>query len=267
MGRTPQALRLDVPLGFLERQETINDEQFDVLIETNRLNHCGTLADVLAFGPAPGLAGTPPSPVPVADEPPTREAPAAPMEPPPRPTPSPRPPVEARELGKGSPKHRYLQSLVKEIAEGQGFKATIEAPLPNASGQVDVLLERDSVTVAVEVSVSTNLAHEQGNVRKCLDAGYQHVALVIAKLRAASERFRASILDPFSAEERARVSVLYPEDVPDFVAAVAPAPEPAESVVKGYRVRLSRTAVPPEEARERRDRLAKLVARSLRREE
>ncbi len=54
------------------------------------------------------------------------------------------PPIP-REEGKGGQKHRYLQSLVKELAESQGMKATIEAALPDGSGLADVLLERDGI--------------------------------------------------------------------------------------------------------------------------
>lgn len=275
-GRTPDALRLDVALGFLERQPTLTEEAFDKLLERNRTRYCGTLADVLSFEPPQKVASAAPSPDP-ADQPPRHRAQVEmPIEPgdPPRTEPAvvplaarPPAPVEARELGKGGPKHRYLQSLVKELAEQQGFRATIEAPLPDGTGQVDVLLEREGVTVAVEVSVTTPVAQEQDNVRKCLAAGYARVAVVLAKSRTTAGRYRATILESLSADERERVSLLAPEDVPDFIAALSPAPAPTESMVKGYRVRVSHTAVSPDEAKERRDRLAKLVARSLQREE
>ena len=271
-GRTPEALQLDVALGYLERQETLAEEQYDRLLERNRGRYCGTVADVLSFEPPLKAALGQPSPTPVNDPPSPSALPEAAQARPSdeqmvRPVPRPRPRVEERELGKGGPKHRYLQSLVKELAEAQGFRATVEAPLARGVGQVDVLLEREGVAVAIEVSVSTPVALEQENVRKCLSAGYDRVAVVLAKSRATAGRYRATLLEALSAEERDRISLLAPEDVPDFIASLAPAPAPTESVVKGYRVKLSHTAVSPDEARERRDRLTKLVARSLSREE
>ncbi|MEI9899157.1 MAG: hypothetical protein WDN31_02430 [Hyphomicrobium sp.] len=273
-GRTPEALRLDVPLGFLERQATLGEEEYDRLVERNRARYCGTRADVLSFAPppkalrAPEAIALPVPELPAPNLPPVEEPSAAPLtSAPPSPPAPPRPAAEARELGKGGPKHRYLQSLVKGLAEQQGFRATVEAPLAEGTGQVDVLLEREGVAVAVEISVTTPVAQEQQNVRKCLDAGYGRVAVVLAKSRATDGRYRAAILETLTDEERGRVSLLAPEDVPDFIAALAPPPAPAEMVVKGYRVKVSHTSVPPEEAKERRDRLAKLVARSLRREE
>ncbi len=264
--RTPAALRMDVPLGFLERQPTLTEEARDRLIERNRAHYCGTLADVLAFRlPDKSSAAVRPSRE-RREEPSPASTPAPPAAPPikgsERPSArSPRLPIEARELGKGGPRHRYLQSLVKELAEQQGFRATVEAPI--ACGQVDVLLERDGLRVAVEVSVTTPVEQERANLRKCLDAGFGRVAVVLAKSRTTSGRYRAALLETLSAEERERVSLLAPEDLPDFIAALAPAPPPEEKLIKGYRVRVSHAEVTPEEAKTRRDQLARLVARSL----
>ena len=187
-----------------------------------RVSRPGRLADARPFDlpvtPAAAedspVADRPSEPAP-AQAPPSEGEGAGPADPAaPRATSPIRAPMEQRELGKGGKKHRYLQSLVKELAEGQGFRATIEAPLPAGTGQVDVLLEREGVTVAVEVSVTTPVAHEQENVRKCLNAGYARVAVVLAKSRATSGRYRAAILEALTAEEQERVSFLSPEDVP-----------------------------------------------------
>ena len=285
--RTEHALRLTVPLGFLERQPVQDEDDYDYLIDRNRERYCGTLADVLTLKAPERVAKEPrpyPRPQDAEHDPDPAEAPQAPPsapepEPevvaaptPPAPPPSSpsrpqRPAVETRELGKGGPKHRYLQSLVKELAEQHGFRATVEAPLHGGVGQVDVLVEQGTVKVAFEVSVTTPVEQERENVRKCLDAGYARVALVLAKSRATQGRYRTAIIEGLSAGERERVSFLSPEEVPDYIAALAPAPAPTESMVKGYRVKVSHTTVSPEDAKARRDTLAKLVARSLKRQD
>jgi len=267
--RTPEALRLSVPLGFLERQPTLTEEEYDLLIEVNRTRYCGTLAEVptLDFSsefeeeppPLKGRRAAPPdTPRRVSEEQVSQARSAAP-----EPVLRTRRPVEQRELGKGGAKHRYLQSLVKELAEQQGFRATIEAPLAGRAGQVDVLLERNGETVAVEVSVTTPADYERQNVSKCLDAGYGRVVVVLAKTKANQARYQASITEGLSADERARVTFLAAEDIPDYLAALAPPPEDTETTVRGYKVRVSRATVSPEEAKNRRETLAKLVARSL----
>jgi hypothetical protein len=197
-------------------------------------------------------------------EPPTwASAPAAPVPEAAKPKPARPAPQEA---GKGGQKHRYLQSLVKELGEQQGFRAVVEAALPDG-GQVDVLLSRDGVRAAFEVSVTTPAAWEQENVRKCLAAGYERVALVLAKSPRTQSTFRATITEGLTVEERERVSFLAPEDIPDYIVGLAPAPELTETMVKGYRVKVSQKTVSPEEARVRRERLAGVIARSLDRQD
>lgn len=275
--QTPHAIRLTVPLGHLERQPTLTEEQFDALIDRNRARYCGTLADIPVLSPVSAPEEPAPSPPRAAPGQTPAPSPIKPDEPPPAPTPAepeetgpaapeaPAPRSAAQpqqEAGKGGKKHRYLQSLVKELGEQQGFRAVVEAPLAGG-GQVDVLLTRDGVRAAFEVSVSTPAAWEQENVRKCLAAGYERVALVLAKSPRTQGTFRAIITEGLSADERERVSFLAPEDLPDYIAGLAPPPEPTESVVRGYKVKVSQTAVSPEEARVRRERLAGVIARSM----
>jgi hypothetical protein len=91
------------------------------------------------------------------------------------------------------------------------------------------------------------------------------VALVLTKSSASRERYQRVVFEGLSAEEGARIAILSPEELPDFMASFEPPSGPSETIVKGYRVRVSHTAIEPAEANERRDHLAKLVAKTLRR--
>jgi hypothetical protein len=278
--RTHEAIRLTVPLGHLERQPSLTEEQFDGLLDLNRARYCGTLADVksFAFKPTEARAAATPAAQAVPHEPAPEEtftaapvaAPAtrdAPFESGAREPPRERRPQQAYEPGKGGPKHRYLQNLVKELAEQQGFRAIIEAPIKHGSGQVDVLLERDGEQVAVEVSVSTPVEWERENLSKCLAAGYPRVAVVLAKSRTTQARYREALREGLDAEALSRLTLLSPEEVPDYIAALAPPPAPTESVVRGYKVKVSHAQLSPAEAKARRETLARLVSRSLQRDD
>jgi hypothetical protein len=166
-------------------------------------------------------------------------------------------------MGKGGPKHRYLQSLVKELAEQNGLKATIEAPLASALGQVDVLIERDGVLAAVEISVTTPVEHEKENLRKCLACPYPRVAVVLAKSKAVQSNYRTSLREAIGDADRERVSFLTPEELPSFIASLAPPPEPSERIVRGYKVKGTFTKISLEDARRREDAVARLIAKSL----
>jgi hypothetical protein len=61
----------------------------------------------------------------------------------------------------------------------------------------------------------------------------------------------------------ARVSFLTPEELPSFIASLAPPPEPTERIVRGYKVKASRVPTSPEDAKSRQDTVARLIAKSL----
>jgi len=87
-------------------------------------------------------------------------------------------PIEAIEVTTSEPKeerqHRYLQSLLKHIAQEQGYRAVIEEPTSDG-GRVDVGLEQDGIRIACEISVTSTSEQEIGNIEKCLRAGYDQI--------------------------------------------------------------------------------------------
>jgi len=87
-------------------------------------------------------------------------------------------PVAGSMPGRGGPEHKYLQSLIKRFAEDRGFTVSVEKRVLDGHGHVDVALERDDVSVACEITVSTRLDHEINNLTKCLAAGFDHAVLV-----------------------------------------------------------------------------------------
>lgn len=80
--------------------------------------------------------------------------------------------------GRGGPQHKYLQSLVKRLAEDRGFTATIEKRLFDGHGHVDVLLERGRLRLGCEISVTTSARQEADNLLKCLAAGFDYAVLI-----------------------------------------------------------------------------------------
>lgn len=255
---TPRAIRMGVPLGFLERQPLLTEEAYAALIDLNRARYCGTLADVLAFE-VPEPAGEPePAPVRGVPDPVASPAPVAPA-PAPHPPRPPIPPAPSKEPGKGGSQHRYVQGVVKGLAEARGFRAVVEEAV--AGGQVDVGLHRGDLSIACEISVTTTPRYEARNLAKCLSAGFTHVLAVAAdqkRLRA----IEASAREVLSAEELARIVFLTPELVADALDSMGAPPE--ETTVRGYRVKVSRTSVGFDEAQDRRAQVARVIAQSLR---
>jgi hypothetical protein len=262
---TPQAIRLSVPLGFLERQPLLTEEALQKVLDANRERYCGTRDDVLGFDPTPPIA-------PVAPEGPAERTPLrteerprdALPEVPPR-TPEPRasvppPSSEPRELGKGGSQHRYVQHLVKGLAEERGFRAVIEEAVEG--GQIDVALYRDDLSIACEISVTSTPQYEAQNLAKCCQGRFSRVFAIAADaklLKAIEMATRARLSD----DQIALVDFLTPDQMAIALDAFAK-PDNEASVVRGYRVKVSRTVVSADEAKDRRSAIARVIAQSMR---
>jgi len=80
--------------------------------------------------------------------------------------------------GRGGAQHKYLQDLVRRTAEARGFAVSLERPVLDGHGHVDAALEKDTISIACEISVSTSVEHEVGNITKCLAAGFDYALLI-----------------------------------------------------------------------------------------
>jgi hypothetical protein len=219
--------------------------------------------------PEPRRAETPPKvaephPVPAREEaaPPIKPAePEAPQKAPasiPTEGEAHRPPstAEPRRPGKGGPEHTYLQELIKRWAEEHGFRAVVEEQIPGGRESVDVALYRGDTRIACEVSVTTPLEYEVGNVQKCLAAGFETVAVVSLK-KSRLEKLGKLFSESLPPEERGRVHLFTPEELLSWLAG-QPVHEEV-GTVRGYKVKV-RYRNPGDD---RHKRVAEILARSL----
>lgn len=162
--------------------------------------------------------------------------------------------------GRGGPQHKYLQGMIKQAAEAKGYRATIEATVGDC-GRADVLLERGTERVAVEISITTSAEHEVGNLTKCLDAAVTRV-FVISPAPSVLQRIRAAAQTALPPATFARVGFVSPEE---FVAGLEDPPASAPKTVRGYKVKTTVQAADAGAAKERQDALAQTIAGALRR--
>ena len=207
-------------------------------------------------------ATTPPTVEPYAPSEPEQvvpqrsEAPAPAPEPSASPIPTRPPPPIPSSPGRGGQMHKYLQHLVKRLAEERGFRATIEAPA--GTGQVDVLLERDELRVGCEVSVTTDREHEAENLRKCMRAGFTHIVCISSEKKV---RTHLTLVASTEFADRS-VTIVSPEDVVTTLESFG-APRAEETIVRGYKVKVTRQALSPGDASAKRSAVAAVVARAL----
>jgi excisionase family DNA binding protein len=106
------------------------------------------------------------------------------------------PVVEGSYRGKGGQHHKELQALIQRVAESYDFEVTIEKSVLDGSGSIDVSLERESLKIACEVSVTSSTDYETKNILKCLTAGYDYALVIVSnqkKLRSLNTKLRSVI--------------------------------------------------------------------------
>lgn len=177
-------------------------------------------------------------------------------------------PKAPADLGRGGEQHKAIQKRLKEAAGKLGYHVTTEKPVLDRAGSVDLALEHPRRSIAVEITVTTTIDHEVGNVSKCLKAGFPTVAVVSSsetKLR----QMQAAVSGALGPELSARVGYFLPDAFLDHleqlakedVAAVVP--QLAERVNRGYKVKRSVTKLTPEELQAKEATALRMVADAM----
>ena len=284
---TNKALAVSIPLGFVEDNPKITAFQYEELLERNRelYSEPPMLPEEIAFPdtkkreskvsePVKAKAPAQPTATPVEQEKPTsyeQQSVSTPSESekpeaiikttiPPKKA-KPIPPEDIPQAGRGGRQHKYLQHLIKQLAEERGFRATIEEIILDGAGRVDVSLVRDKIRVACQVSVTTTKDWELGGIEKCFAAGYTEVVLISGAERHIKKlsTFVEENLDP---KDQGRVRYLTAEGIIEFLDSLGKF-TPTEQVVRGYKVRTVQQVTDSEDAASRRKAVSEVIARSL----
>jgi excisionase family DNA binding protein len=121
--------------------------------------------------------------------------------------------------GKGGDKHRHLQAMLKEQAELFGWQGTIEKRIGKSLESVDLVLKRDDLKIAVEVSATSRIDYEISNIRKCLEAGFDYVVAVSSEEKFLS-LLKTQVKKSFSFKERERIRFSLPLQLKDFLISI-----------------------------------------------
>lgn len=157
---------------------------------------------------------------------------SAPSQPKPKPIP-PEPPTP----GRGGREHKHLQRLIKQWAEGMGWKATIEQPILAGAGSVDVALEKEGQIIACEIGVTTPVEKEIGNLEKCVKAGIGRIVSVstdpkhLKKIEDAAKK-------KLSAEDMEKVRFLNPDRLFEMIEEIDARLASGERRSKGIKVKV-----------------------------
>jgi hypothetical protein len=169
-----------------------------------------------------------------------------------------------RDLGRGGTQHKAVQKRIKEAAEALGFRSVIEKQVAGSQESIDVLLERHDQKIACEISFSTTIDHEVGNVVKCLKAGVPKVAVICLddeRLQKISKAVSGSL----GAEPAARVEYFQPDPFIAYLKGLKPpTPQPTETEFAGIKIKRSLPKLSPQEQKQKEDIAARLMAEAMR---
>ncbi len=171
--------------------------------------------------------------------------------------------IEPPPQGRGGPEHKYLQQLIKQYAEGLGFKASIEENILGGKG-VDVALTKCDTSIACEICITTDDAHELGNVQKCLTAGYKHVA-VISPSANRLKSLEKAISPQLADDQRSRVKFFAPEELLRFIQQLEVQQLTQEKIVRGYKIKTSFKVMDEADGDIRRQAVSQTVAKAIKR--
>jgi len=162
--------------------------------------------------------------------------------------------------------HRYLQTLIKRMAEQRGFKAIIEESILDGKGRVDVGLERGTEKIACEISVTTNDEHELQNIEKCFRAGYQKI-LICTPEKKRIDSLKSLIAEKLEQTQIDKIFLMQPDDLfLFFEQQIKEEPrQNTEKIVKGYRVKIEYNDLTETEKKQKREAIGGVIAQSLRR--
>jgi hypothetical protein len=137
---------------------------------------------------------------------------------------------------------------------------------------VDVGLIRSDMRIACEISVTTTVDHEVGNVRKCLREGFDLIAVITSNERRLKQ-IEAAVAGCLDATNASKVRYFQPEELLQFLGALNPPPElpsspsappPTETQRKGWRVKRVFQALTPEERAVKEDAAFRILSQEMR---
>lgn len=159
--------------------------------------------------------------------------------------------------------HRYLQTLVKKVAEQRGYVAVIESVVPDGSGQVDVLLTKDKKTIAVEICNTTNAEWEMHNIVKCISAKYDTIVSLSGDSKQL-EKIKKKCESEVPNFAHHNIKFFTPDVLFVFLDEFIPTPQPPqENVSKGYRINLSYTSQNQKDMELKQNSVAQVVLNSI----
>ncbi|MBI5767655.1 MAG: type IV secretion system DNA-binding domain-containing protein [Verrucomicrobia bacterium] len=175
-------------------------------------------------------------------------------------------PAPVGDPGRGGIQHKAIQKRIKEAADALGFKTAIEHEILDGAGSVDLLLARGDAKIACEITVTTTIDHEVGNVAKCAKAGFQEISVVSVTAEKLA-RIETAVTNSLGPDIAQRVRYFLPNQFISHLQALPKPrpPIPEARVSRGYKIKRIYPQLTPEEAKAREGAAIRAIADLMRR--
>jgi len=130
--------------------------------------------------------------------------------------------------------HRYLQNLVKRIAESKGYRTVLELSVHGGIGKIDVALENDQRKIACEIAITNTIDYELKNIRKCQSAGFTPVVILSSDPKHLTA-IKKKCAEELSKQELANTAFLMPDEFYFWLESLGSS---AADKVKGFDVKV-----------------------------
>ncbi|SDP80718.1 type IV secretory system conjugative DNA transfer family protein [Desulforhopalus singaporensis] len=259
---TSRTIPVTVPFGLLEGLPVLPQKSYTELIERNRAKYCRP-AEEIVFDNLEPVVEKEQDDAPSIDK--VSDAEEQTVPPPPVKQKTVPENLEIPKTGRGGPRHRYLQNLIKHVAQEKGFKAITEQAVFDGAGSVDVSLEGEGRKFAVEISVSTDSTWEMQNVSKCLSAGYDQLILLASENKQL-DKLRRAVTSAFPAEVKEnRIIFLLPDSFISFLNDENAKSAQKTKTIRGYKVKVNYSTVSSREEKTKNKAIAKVIMESMKR--
>ena len=160
--------------------------------------------------------------------------------------------------------HTYLKHLVKRIGESKNYKITLEYPIPN--GNIDVVCERNTEKIAIEISVTTDPVWEIHNLEKCIGLGFSKIISLTGDKKHLTkiEKKCAELLPNY---QTYHICFLTPDQLYTELTEMPLTDEAVGTMQKGYRVSVSYGEDSMRQAPQKRKNVAKTIVEAMRKKE
>ncbi len=118
------------------------------------------------------------------------------------------------------------------------------------------------MSIACEVSVTTNPAHELGNIEKCLAAGYGQV-VVVSNERKSLSKIKELVSQKLSQADQCKVKLLQLPGFFAFIEEIGAKEAGTDETVRGYKVTRRYKPVTEAEKKTKRRAIADIILRGL----